>query len=232
MRFVRLFIICVITLCVSNSQLISQGQGCQCPPPNPMCSWDDCLPSVGVMSGVMNVPITTSTGTCTVTVIWCSRNLTGTACAKAGYGSSCEYKIQKVCFPAECAINCVDFEMNTVLLGLVKTVALANPAAHFVPTSNQWSDPNYRATWRLGFPACFSCETDPVTGCVSLSGCGGSTCFEWNEAYRCVAPNCPSLVPLCTAPCPGPAVTLKKLDKGKTVGECVAPHNACVLCGH
>jgi hypothetical protein len=230
MRFFLLFLVCTITLCTSSTLLMSQG--CECQPPNPLCSWDECLPSVGVLSGVLNIPIATSTGDCVVTVIWCSRNLTGTACARAGYGSTCEYKLSKICFPAECAISCEDNEMNLLLLSLVKSVALLNPAGHFVPTSNQWSDPNYRAAWRLGFPACFLCETDPITGCMSVVGCGASTCFEWNEAYECRAPNCPSATPLCTAPCPGPAVTLKKLDKGKTVGECNGPHTTCILCGH
>lgn len=89
-------IVLAIAINFSISVALS-AQECQCTPPNPLCSWDDCLPSVAVMSGVMDVPIANGADTCLVRVFWCSRNLTGTACAKAGYGSSCEYKIQKVC---------------------------------------------------------------------------------------------------------------------------------------
>lgn len=230
MKFIVPFL--VLAIFFGRSNALSTVLECQCTPPNPLCSWDDCLPSVAGMSGVMDVPIANGSDTCLVTVFWCSRNLTGTACAKAGYGSSCEYKIQKVCYPLECAVACGTEEMNAVLQGLVESIALVNPAGHFVPTSNQWYDNSYKTAWRLGFPACVACEADSSTGCVSIVACGASTCYEWNEAYQCLPPNCPSLIPPCAAPCPGPAVTLNKLDQGKTVGECTGPGQNCRLCGY
>ncbi len=208
------------------------AQSCQCNPPAPTCSWDDCLPSVGVMNGIKSLPLATSKGTCVVTVFWCSRILTGTPCARPGYGISCEYKIQKVCFPPECAISCADVEMNSVLLDLVRKIAADNPAGHFIPTSNQWYDPSFRTAWRLGFPACFKCSVDNATGCVSLESCGSSTCYQWNAVYLCLPPNCPSTDPLCPNSCPAATHSLNPISKSKTVGECVAPHNDCILCGH
>jgi hypothetical protein len=226
----------VTTILVSMTSFIGtlriNAQTCQCAPPVPICTWDDCLPPVGVMNGVRTVPIVINGDSCIATVFWCSRILSGTPCALSGYATSCEYKIQKVCFPPECAISCIDVEMNTVLLEIVRSIAAVNPANHFVPTSNQWSDPSYRTAWRLGFPACFSCSTDPTTNCVSLEACGSSTCYEWNEVYLCQPPNCPSFTPLCPDPCPASSPTMKPVSKSKTVGECLAPHNNCILCGY
>jgi|LauGreDrversion4_2_1035121.scaffolds.fasta_scaffold41208_3 hypothetical protein len=210
----------------------TSAQSCQCTPPVPACSWDDCVPPLAVMNGITTLPIVTSKGDCIVTVFWCSRVLNGTPCALPGYGTSCEYKIQKVCFPPECAISCVDVEMNSVLLDLVRKIAANNPASHFIPTSNQWYDPSYRTAWRLGFPACFKCSTDSATGCVSLESCGSSTCYQWNAVYLCLPPNCPSADPPCPNSCPAATHTLNPISKSKTVGECVAPHANCVLCGH
>lgn len=197
-----------------------------CPPPDLSCS------TVVWVPGTMTIPLSIGSN-CVVTVFFCSRNLTGTACAfGAPYGVSCEYKLTKVCFPSGCAVDCSSAEMNSILLNILMVIAKANPHGHFVPSVAQWNNPspNLKTTWKLSFPACYQCEVDGMTGCTTLTPCDNNTCSRNYEVYVC-GPVCPTMPPMCPSPCPsGIQLTYVPGSQYKSVGEC--ENHACTLCGY
>lgn len=216
----------------NNSKLHAQ---CVCTAPIPPCRFDDCLPSNNVTNGQSNI-IVPRPGfpPCNAIVFWCARNLSGSACALNGYEVACEYKIQKVCFPPDCEINCEGEEFNSILQSIVMRLARMNPSNHFVPTSNQWHENSYKTAWRLGFPACFVCEIDPQTNCTTLVPCGNSTCYKWYKTYTCNIPNCPTIPPAeppcASADCGNGVIQFVEIQMGKTVNEC--QNQNCILCGY
>lgn len=213
----------------------ANAQNCLCQPPVPACPPPDAAcPGAAWTNGSLLLAVPVGTGTCMAQIYFCSRNITGTPCGYGvPYGVSCEYKLTKVCFPSDCEVDCQSFEMNSILQNVMLEVAKVNPHGHFVPTATQWNDPNsnYKTVWKLSFPACFQCEREPGTNCLTVTPCDNNSCYKWYEAYTC-GPACPTAVPLCPNPCPGgKQFRYVPGSTGKTTGECQNPMQ-CILCGY
>ena len=239
---IQLIRIAAILMVIATLQTAgaSSQTNCECMPPAPPCSDpDSSCPTATWTSGSIMTSAVVGTDTCSVKVFFCSRNITGTPCAPSDttYAIYCEYKIQKVCFPSNCQIDCRSSEFNQVLQGIGRNIAFANPHNHFAPTAIQWNSTlyNYKTAWRISFPACFNCERDPVTLCTTVTPCDDSRCYKLYKAYLCCTdstqPNPP--YPPCPEPPCSPGVRLQEIPGtgGKTVGECPNP-NTCILCGY
>lgn len=228
-------IICSIFL-LGISSLYAQGScACQnyippCPPPDPTCTtWFN---DGAWTSGQMDIPFVHDDVNCIVKVFFCGRNLTGTQCELPGYNVSCEYKITKVCFPAECAPECYE-DQNSILQGLVNEIAKENPLGHVAAKVSEWNGPApLKSAWKLSFPACFTCGINPITGCTEIQQCGTASCWKWYRAYKCDI--CPNADPPCTLPCPSAsAIQLGYIpySSGKDVGQC-QQGTQCIMCGY